>query len=102
MANQDTAHVNSGAHPTPARYSVIALILAVITIIEVAIVYMPFLSPVLLPILLILSASKFAMVAMFFMHLRFDHRLFSIMFVGGFLLAVGVLVALMVLFGVFL
>lgn len=89
------------AHPTPARYIVIALILAVITIVEVAIVYLEFLRPVLVPLLGVLSVTKFAMVAMFFMHLRFDDRLFSVLFVGGVLLATGVLVALMTLFGVF-
>ena len=95
-----TAPTRERAHPTPARYTAIALILAVITVVEVAIVYMEFLRPVLIPILLVLSAIKFAMVAMFFMHLRFDHRLFSILFVGGVLLASAVIMALMALFSV--
>ena len=98
----DTAQPKERTHPTPARYTVIAVILAVITVVEVAIVYQDFLEPVLLPLLVVLSATKFAMVAMFFMHLRFDHRLFSILFVGGLMLAASVLVALMVLFRVFL
>ena len=90
------------AHPTPARYTAIAVVLAVITIIEVAIVYQEFLRPVLLPILLILSAAKFAVVAMFYMHLRFDDRLFSIFFVVGLVLATFVLIALLILFRVFI
>jgi len=95
-----TAPTKERAHPTPARYAAIALILAVITVVEVAIVYMEFLRPVLIPLLLVLSATKFAMVAMFFMHLRFDDRLFSILFVGGLLLACLVIMALMALFSV--
>ena len=101
MATNGSVQLHGRAHPTPARYTVIALVLAVITLVEVAIVYQEFLEPVLLPILLVLSAIKFAMVAMFFMHLRYDHRLFSVLFVGGLLLAAFVVVALMVLFRVF-
>jgi len=97
----EAPHTRQRAHPTPARYTVIALILAVITIVEVVIVYLEFLRPVLLPLLGVLSITKFAMVAMWFMHLRFDDRLFSVLFVGGLLLASLVLVALMTLFGVF-
>ena len=95
-----TAPTKERAHPTPARYAAMALIRAVITVVEVAIVYMEFLRPVLIPLLLVLSATKFAMVAMFFMHLRFDDRLFSILFVGGLLLACLVIMALMALFSV--
>ena len=88
------------AHPTPAKYVAIALILAAVTIVEVAIVYIDFLGGIVGPVLVILSAAKFALVAMFFMHLRFDNRLFSTMFVGGLLLAVGVLITLLALFRV--
>jgi cytochrome c oxidase subunit 4 len=50
---------------------------------------------VFLPALLILMAFKFFAVVLFFMHLRFDNRLFSILFYMGLVLAVGVyLVAL--------
>lgn len=101
MATESAAHTRQRAHPTPARYTAIALILAAITIVEVVIVYLEFLRPVLVPLLAVLSITKFAMVAMFFMHLRFDDRLFSVLFVGGVLLATGVLVALMTLLGVF-
>ena len=101
MATESASHTRQGAHPTPARYIAIALILAVITIVEVVIVYLEFLRPVLLPLLAVLSITKFAMVLMFFMHLKFDDRLFSVLFVGGLLLASLVLVALMTLFGVF-
>jgi heme/copper-type cytochrome/quinol oxidase subunit 4 len=89
-------------HPSPAKYVTIGVILAVITAIEVAIYYvpdfMPGFRPLLPPTLIILSVVKFAMVAMFFMHLKFDSRLFSSLFVGGILLAGGLLIALLALF----
>ena len=91
-----TAHER--AHPSPKLYTVIAIILAVITAFEVAIVYMDFLRPVMVPVLVVLSATKFAMVAMFFMHLRFDSRLFSTLFVSGLILAALMIIVLLILF----
>ena len=73
----------------------------VITVVEVAVYYVPAMKPALVPTLLILSALKFALVAMFYMHLKFDHRLFSWLFVVPMLIAMSVIVALMKLFGVF-
>jgi len=89
-------------HPTAQKYIAIGVILAVITAIEVAIYYVPEyvpgFAPLLAPILLILSAVKFSMVVMYFMHLKFDSRLFSSLFVGGLLLAGALLIALLALF----
>jgi cytochrome c oxidase subunit 4 len=82
------------------KYAAIAVVLSVVTAIEVAIVYMGFLGSLIVPLLVILSAGKFTLVVMFFMHLKFDNRLLSALFVGGLLLAMGVLTALLVLFGV--
>lgn len=87
------------AHPTAKTYVAVALILAIITVAEFTAVYMDSLDPVIVPILLALSAGKFALVVMFYMHLKFDSRLFSAFFVGGLLLMVGIFVALMALFG---
>jgi cytochrome c oxidase subunit 4 len=84
-------------HPTAQKYVAIGVILAVITAVEVAVYYLN-LGPLLPPILLILSAVKFSLVVMYFMHLKFDSRLFSSLFVGGLLLAGGVLIALLALF----
>lgn len=90
--------VHEGGHPTPRTYLTIAAILAVITVIEVAIVMMETFGGLLVPILLLLSAGKFALVVGYFMHLRFDSRIFSALFVGGFLLATAVLLALIAVF----
>jgi caa(3)-type oxidase subunit IV len=73
-------------HPTAEVYVRVGLILAVVTALEVAVYYIEALGGALLAILLVLSAGKFAMVALWFMHLRFDNRLLSILFTGGLLL----------------
>ena len=91
-------HTEEGGHPTPKKYVVIAAILAVITAVEVAVVYFNLATALLITILIIMSAVKFTMVAMYFMHLKFDNKLFSYMFVGGMVLTLGVILALMILF----
>ena len=92
------ANEHDSSHPSPSRYVAIAGILAVITAIEVWIVYQDYLNDVMIPLLILLSIGKFALVVMYFMHLKFDSKLFSILFVGGLLLTIGVLTALFALF----
>jgi cytochrome c oxidase subunit IV len=76
-----------GAHPTERQYILIALILAVITAIEVGISYAKGLGDASNPLLLILAAIKFFMVVAFFMHLKFDNRMFRRFLVTGIILA---------------
>jgi hypothetical protein len=51
------------------------------------------------PLLLILSAAKFALVAMFYMHLRYDGTVVSSIFIFPLAIATFLLVALVLLFG---
>ncbi len=74
------------AHPGPLEYARIGLILAVITAVEVGIFYLDIAQWALVTILVVLSAVKFGMVVLWFMHLRFDNRLFSWLLVGGLML----------------
>jgi cytochrome c oxidase subunit 4 len=99
-AGMGTASRHIG-HPGAKEYVLIAAILAIITAIEVAIYYIPALRSVLPPILIVLSLTKFSMVAMFFMHLKFDSRFFSVVFVTGILVAVGVFVVFLTMLRVF-
>jgi len=92
------ANVRERAHPTAGKYLQIATILTVITAVEVAVYYVHALRPALLGILLVLSAAKFALVAMFYMHLRFDSRLFSGLFLFPMLIMAAILVALLAVF----
>lgn len=73
-------------------YVLIALMLLVLTALEVAATYVP-LGAWKVPLLLIMMAIKFVTVASYFMHLRGDARIFSWMFYAGLFLAVGVYVA---------
>jgi caa(3)-type oxidase subunit IV len=86
-------------HPTAEVYIRVGLILGVITAVEVAVYYIDALSGALLAILLVLSAGKFALVALWFMHLRFDNRLLSIFFTGGLLLVAALLMVVLASLG---
>lgn len=88
-------------HPSWKFYVMIGLILTIITAAEVAVFYIPALRGVLVPILLVLSTGKFALVVMFYMHLRFDSPILSGVFVFPLSLAILVVVALIILFHVF-
>ncbi len=89
-----------GSHATPGFYWAIGGILTVITAVEVAIFYIPALAGVLVPLLLVLSAAKFILVVMFFMHLKYDSKVFTGLFLSGLVLAIFMTVALIVLFQV--
>ena len=95
-------HPEPSAHPHPrqSEYIRIAVILAVITLIEVGVYYVEALAGILGLILIVLSAVKFALVVMFFMHLKFDNKLFSYLFTGPLLLMISVVLALLYLFSV--
>jgi cytochrome c oxidase subunit 4 len=51
------------------------------------------------PSLLIMSALKFVIVVMFYMHLKYDHKLFRILFTGPLFVAAVTLISLLFLFG---
>ena len=80
----------------------VLLLLSIVTAIEVAVVYVEALAAALIPILLLLSVGKFIVVVGYYMHLKFEHKLFTILFASGLILAIYVLCALMLLFGVFI
>lgn len=97
---QAQQHEEEHEHPGYMTYLVVAGVLTVITALEVAIFYIPALSGVIVPLLLTLSAGKFILVVMFYMHLKMDSRVFTGVFVAPMLLAVFVVAALIVLFNV--
>lgn len=76
-----------GAHPLPSEYIVIGLVLAFITAIEVGLYYVDLNRGALIVMLIALSALKFGLVIFWFMHLKFDSKLFTVLFLGGFALA---------------
>ncbi len=89
-------------HPTWKEYKWVALILTLITVVEVWVYYTPFSkSALFVPALLIMSAVKFAIVVLFYMHLKYDHKLFKALFTGPLMIAMATLISLMFLFGKF-
>ena len=74
-------------------YIKVAVLLAVLTAAEVMTYFFDF-GPLEVPSLLILMVVKFWIVVAYFMHLRFDNKLFTWIFVGGLVLAVAVYAAL--------
>jgi cytochrome c oxidase subunit 4 len=93
---------HSAEHASIGTYVKVAAILSVITALEFAVIYIRRLTPILIPLLLTLSMGKFAMVVMYFMHLRYDSRPLTFLFVAPLILAVGLAIALMTLHGDFL
>jgi cytochrome c oxidase subunit 4 len=91
----DTSH---SEHPSPATYFKVAMALCLLTGLEVVVFFFEWLSYGIIPVLAILSVAKFALVIMFYMHLKFDNKLFSTLFLTGLFLAIGVTFALMALF----
>ena len=86
------------AHATTGTYLRVAAVLVIVTLIEVGVFYVPAFQGILVPVLLVLSALKFALVVMFYMHLKFDNRFFTFLFGGPLLLALGVMIGLLFLF----
>ena len=84
-----------------AGYIRIAVILAAITGLEVSTYYVDF-GALFLPALLIMMVIKFVMVVSYFMHLKFDNKMFSFLFYAGLLLAVGVYAAFLATFKFFI
>jgi cytochrome c oxidase subunit IV len=90
------------AHASIGTYVLVAVILTVVTALEFAVIYIRALTPILVPLLIVMSVGKFALVVLFFMHLRYDNRALTALFVGPLLLAVMLGVALSTLTGAFL
>jgi cytochrome c oxidase subunit 4 len=89
---------HSHEHPGERTYINVAIILSIVTAVEVAIYYIEGLRDFLVPMLIVLSVAKFAAVIGYFMHLKFDNRLFRWMFLAGLLLTASVVLALLAMF----
>jgi cytochrome c oxidase subunit IV len=89
-------------HWSDLQYIKLALALAVITALEVALSYTKDdFGALFMPLLLIMMAIKFFAVVFYFMHLKFDNRLFGLLFYTGLFLAIGVYCAALLTFHFF-
>jgi cytochrome c oxidase subunit IV len=102
-AHATAAEEHEHGHPTPGTYTKVGLVLFILTALEVALYEITFgehagalgdLHLVFVPALLTLSFAKFALVAMFYMHLKQDSRLFAGVFVFPLIIAAIVVLAL--------
>jgi cytochrome c oxidase subunit 4 len=84
-----------------AGYIKIALILAAITALEVSTYYVDF-GPLFMPSLMIMMVVKFVMVVSYFMHLKFDSKIFSFLFYTGLGLALFVYITALATFKFFI
>ena len=107
MDAHPTAHADEHDHPTPGTYAKIGLVLFVLTALEVGLYEGTYgknagslgasLEPFFVILLLALSAVKFALVAMYYMHLKNDSKLFSGVFVFPIIIAAVIIVGLIAL-----
>jgi len=91
-----------GHPPAHSRFHVyvqIAMILAILTGVELLLIFLPFPTALLVGGLVLLSAVKFLFVIFYFMHLRWDRVFCTILFFIGLVLAGGTMWALLRLFG---
>lgn len=94
QAHEETVHGTGHAHPSDLQYVYVALVLGAITAAEIVLGYQD-VAGVILGTMLVLMAVKFGIVALWFMHLRFDSLMFRRFFVTGILLAVAVYLGVM-------
>lgn len=84
----EATHEEGHDHPSPRKYVFIAVVLSIITAVEIAASYIEMPDGVLVVSLLVMALVKFVLVASWFMHLRFDHPLFKRLFVTGIVTAI--------------
>ena len=95
----DQPQAGHSRHPTFKQYVLVAIILFTITIVEFLIIWpVNHIEAFSTPILIILSIVKFAIVISFYMHLKFDNKLLTWIFLGGLALGTAVTFSLLFLF----
>lgn len=91
------------AHPTPAQYWKLAVVLAVLTAVEVAMFYIDReleLGALNALILIVLALLKFVIVVGWYMHLRFEKPMLNRFFTAGFILATSLYLVVLASLGV--
>ncbi len=90
-------------HPTPSQYWKLAVLLAVLTAIEVALYYIDLqleLGMINSVALIVLAFLKFVIVVGWYMHLRYEKSTLNRLFVAGFILAGSLYLVVLVALGV--
>ena len=102
-AASGVAPAHGGGHASLRTYIQVALVLGIITAVEVATLYVPGIPKhLLVASLLGMSVIKFVLVVGFFMHLKYDHNIMRSFFIGPLILAILIILALMALFSAYI
>ncbi len=89
-----TSHPETTERRQP-NYLAIFIALAVLTAIEVGVTYLPIPR---IPVLIPLAIFKAGLVVLFYMHLKSDSRVFSLIFGVGILMGISLMLAFLALF----
>lgn len=101
-ANVEQQHLDEPQHPGVREYAEIATILTVLTAVEVALFFITGMShATMAAMLLVLMVAKFILVVGWYMHLKFDNKLYTYMFVGGLLISGSIVISIVAMFGIF-
>ena len=102
-AAPSAAHAPGEGHATVQTYIKVAVALGILTAVEIGALYVPGIpSHALVALLLVFSVVKFGLVVAFFMHLRYDNKVLTALFVGPLLIAMFIILTLMALFSAYL
>lgn len=100
-AEHDVDHDADHHGFTDKQYVFVALGLAALTGIEVTLTYLHGLGSASTVALFVIMAIKFVLVVLFFMHLKFDAKIFGMLFWSGLILAIGVYSVFLATFQIF-
>jgi cytochrome c oxidase subunit IV len=101
LARDEERQLAQYSHHTDFLYVKVAAILVVLTSLEVYSSYAHWMGHAFLPVMLTLMATKFLLVVLFFMHLKWDSKLFGRLFWAGAFLAIAVYVGALATFEFF-
>ncbi len=99
LIREDADGAHDDKHPGALEYVQIGTILVIITAVEVAIYYVDMDFTLLVSLLVMLSVVKFSMVVLWFMHLKFDATLFTVLFTSGLALTFAVFIVAIAVLG---
>ena len=93
------AVAREASHPGPAQYVRIGVLIVLTEAAEISTFYLGLAQWASVGILMVLMIMNFGLIALWFMHLKFDSPLFSTAFVGGLLLTAALFVVVLATLG---
>ncbi|HVX29895.1 MAG TPA: cytochrome C oxidase subunit IV family protein [Nitrolancea sp.] len=97
MSSQPVSH-HAHELPGPRTYLIIAVILAIFTVVETATYYINISEYIITIALLIFMTCKFVLVVGYYMHLKFEKRLLPAVFTVGILTSLGGMLAMIAMY----